>query len=66
MDSEDRDHFKTMQNPSQRRLDVLRQQQHRASLNSNPDQAYCSAVIQPKVDKLRQLLKSWKSDEAKP
>ncbi len=39
---------------------------HQDYFAKNPDQAYCSAVIQPKVDKLRQLLKSWKSDEAKP
>ena len=46
MDSEDRDHFKTLQNPSPKRLDVWRQQQKRASLQSDPDQAYCQRAAQ--------------------
>ena len=46
MDSEDREHFKTMQNPSPRRLDVWRKQQKEASLLSSPDQAYCQKAAQ--------------------
>ena len=46
MDTEDRDHFKTMSNPSQRRLDVLKQQQKRASSASDPDLAYCLKAAQ--------------------
>src|SRR5665213_2276148 len=46
MDTEDRDHFKTLQNPSPRQLDVWRLQQKRASLSSDPDQAYCLKAAQ--------------------
>ena len=46
MDTEDREHFKTMQNPSARHLELWRQQQKRASLSSDPGQAYCQRAAQ--------------------
>ena len=41
MDTEDRDHFKTMRNPSARHLKLWRKRQKEASLQSDPDLTYC-------------------------
>jgi hypothetical protein len=46
MDTEDRDHFKTMHNPSPRHLEIWRRRQKEASSLSSPDQAYCQKAAQ--------------------